>query len=134
MRRLSHDALLDEKADALCKLLQQFRVEEVEPAPGFYSRVLDQIATRQESAWLPLTYTRFTFRLAVICLLLTSLALLLMVRSKPVVARDYPSPMMQLNSSRPEEQRDAVLRLFLADSSVPSPRRPIRRIEQPIRP
>jgi hypothetical protein len=134
MRQLSRDALLDEKADVLCKLFQQFRVEELEPAPGFYSRVLDRIAAGQESACLPLTYTRFTFRLTVMCVLLTSLALLPMIRDEPVVTREYPSPILQLTSSRPEEQRDAVLALFLADSSLSSPKGSIRRIEDPTRP
>lgn len=133
-QRLLRDSLLDERADALCKLLEQFRVEDVEPAPGFYGRVLDQIATRQESARPSPTYTRFTLRLPAICLWLTSLALFVVIRSQPVAPRDYPSAILQLTSTRAEEQRDAVLTLFLAYSSVPSPSSSIRRIEDPIRP
>jgi hypothetical protein len=123
MRRVLRDSLVKENADALCKLFQQFRVDEIEPAPGFYSRVLDEIAVRRQSVWLPLIYTRFTLRLAIICVFLTSSALLLVMRSQRVIARDYHSVMVQLTSSRPEEQRNAVLAMFLADSPLSSPTR-----------
>ncbi|MBV8808210.1 MAG: hypothetical protein JO033_06005 [Acidobacteriaceae bacterium] len=122
MQRVSHDPLVDEKADALCKLLRQFRPDEdVEPGPGFYSRVLDEIAAKQASMWFPLAYMRLTFRLTLICVFVISSALLVMLGSEGTHAQNEHSVTADLMSNQPESQRNAVLAFFLADSSVDSP-------------
>jgi len=122
-RRLLRDSRAVKKADTLCQLFQQFRVNndiDIEPAPGFYNRVLDEIAVRRKSVWLPLIYTRLTLPLAVICVFLASSALLLVTQSQRAIVTDDGSAIAELTSTRPEDRRTAVLALLLADPPVSS--------------
>jgi anti-sigma factor RsiW len=109
-------ALLEDQKD----LLRSLRVgEEVEPAAGFYARVMQRIEERaKESIWAVFVYSPFGKRLALASF---SVAVLL---SSYVVAEEkldghllQPSSVQQVHYDVPvvgdqAEQRDAVLQNF----------------------
>lgn len=116
-----HDPRAEETADALCKLFQQFRVEEdIKPSAGFYSRVLDEIAVERQSLWFPLIYGPRTLQVAPVCVFLLRSTLLVLIGMERTEPFDYDSMIVELTSDRADIKRNAVLLLFLTDSPVHS--------------
>ncbi len=107
--------------DRLEDLLATLRAEEVEPAPGFYARVLQRIEEREsESLWSFFVDSPFSKRLA-----LASLTITLALGSYVVSAERHEASTMSQNivafsgthydapvMGSQAEQRDAVLENF----------------------
>ncbi len=121
-------ALELESMKAQADLLRVLRTsEEIEPAPGFYARVLQRIEERaKESIWAVLIYSPFGKRLAYASLMIAVMLGTYVVTEESrdghfgrdrVVAQMHDDPLVM---GSPAEQRDAVLANFAVHSVAPN--------------
>lgn len=101
--------------------------EDVEPAPGFYARVMQRIEERaKDSIWAVFIYSPFAKRLAYVSLTIAIMLGTYVVAQEsrdghlhaaPVVAQRFHNPLPVQGSQA--EQRDAVLANFASYQGTP---------------